>query len=273
MVKKRIHDDTKKQFDLIFMDMHMPVMDGLEASEKITQLGLDIPIVAITANIMTHDRELYKESGMKDYVGKPFTSQELWHCLLKYFKPVTWQTEEEKETLEQEKKQQQRIMKNFLKNNRDKVVEVKEAIKANDIKLAHRLVHTLKSNAGQLGETQLQQIANEIENNLKDGKDLTTAQQIEDLENELSAVLAALEPLIEDTVPVSEDKLLDNDAACKLLDELKPLLEDADMDCMALVDKLSFINGSEELIDQMENFDFTTAAETLEKLKKELSGN
>ncbi|MCL2809359.1 MAG: transporter substrate-binding domain-containing protein [Treponema sp.] len=85
LVKERkIKSD--KQFDLIFMDMHMPVMDGYEATERIKKLGLNIPIVAMTANIMSDDLENYRVSGMDDYVGKPFTSQQLWHCLLKFFK-------------------------------------------------------------------------------------------------------------------------------------------------------------------------------------------
>jgi CheY-like chemotaxis protein len=78
-----------KQFDLIFMDMHMPIMDGHEATAEILKLNTGIPIVAMTANIMPDDLEVYRENGMDDYVGKPFTSQELWHCLLKFFTPIT----------------------------------------------------------------------------------------------------------------------------------------------------------------------------------------
>jgi CheY-like chemotaxis protein len=88
MVKARM-DEGVKQFDLIFMDMHMPVMDGLEASEAIMKLNTGIPIVAMTANIMSNETEIYKSKGMIDCVGKPFTSQELWHCLMKYFKPLS----------------------------------------------------------------------------------------------------------------------------------------------------------------------------------------
>jgi len=87
MVRKRIKK-KEKQFDLIFMDMHMPVMDGFEASAEILKLNPDIPMVAMTANIMIDDVEIYKASGMHDCLGKPFTSQELWRCLLKYFKPL-----------------------------------------------------------------------------------------------------------------------------------------------------------------------------------------
>jgi len=77
---------TRKQFSMIFMDIHMPVMDGIEATEKILEIAPDIPIIAMTANIMSHDVDVYKEKGMKDHLGKPFTSQDLWHILNRYLK-------------------------------------------------------------------------------------------------------------------------------------------------------------------------------------------
>jgi len=83
MVQERIQKG-EKPFDLIFMDMFMPVMDGMEASAKIIALNTGSPIIAMTANIMTSDLENYKKHGMSDYIGKPFTSQELWSVLLKY---------------------------------------------------------------------------------------------------------------------------------------------------------------------------------------------
>ena len=43
----------------------------------------------MTANIMSHDQEIYKACGMLDCLGKPFTSQELWRCLMKYLTPVS----------------------------------------------------------------------------------------------------------------------------------------------------------------------------------------
>jgi CheY-like chemotaxis protein len=84
---------SEKPYDLIFMDIHMPVMDGIEAASKITKRDTGTPIVALTANVMANDRELYMKNGMKDCVGKPFVSQDLWRCLLKYFTPVEWKDE------------------------------------------------------------------------------------------------------------------------------------------------------------------------------------
>jgi len=86
-VKERMKSG-EKMFDMIFMDMHMPVMDGFEASAEILSLNVNIPMVAMTANIMAEDLEVYKASGMPDCLSKPFTSQELWRCLLKYLKPL-----------------------------------------------------------------------------------------------------------------------------------------------------------------------------------------
>ena len=62
-------------YDLVLMDVHMPVMDGLEACRRIRALDTEggrVPIVAMTANVMTNHREACLEAGMDDFVSKPF---------------------------------------------------------------------------------------------------------------------------------------------------------------------------------------------------------
>ena len=69
------------RFDLILMDCHMPVMDGYEATSRIRQAELEsgehVPILAMTANAMVGDRSRCLESGMDDYISKPFEPEAL----------------------------------------------------------------------------------------------------------------------------------------------------------------------------------------------------
>jgi len=76
-------------FDLIFMDIQMPQMDGLEATRRIRQdLHLnDIPIVALTANIMEHDQQEFLTAGMNAYLPKPFDPNQLIQVLDQYLQP------------------------------------------------------------------------------------------------------------------------------------------------------------------------------------------
>jgi CheY-like chemotaxis protein len=74
----------ERSFDLVFMDIYMPVMDGIEATKKILAIRPEIPIVAMTANVMDTDIAFYLKNGMRDCIGKPFATQELWACLQKY---------------------------------------------------------------------------------------------------------------------------------------------------------------------------------------------
>jgi len=195
-----VMDRMKKgepRFDLILMDIHMPVMDGLEAAANISAFNTGIPIVAITANIMPNDLEVYKMSGMYDSVGKPFTSQQLWKCLSAYFKPVKRQTSAEAHFLQVKNKMRQKMAAHFIRDYQNIVAEINTAISAGDIRLAHRLAHTLKGNAGQMEKFLLQQAALEVEQHLRDEKNRVTPQQMAALETELSTALAELAPLAE----------------------------------------------------------------------------
>jgi signal transduction histidine kinase/CheY-like chemotaxis protein len=197
MVRERMEKGFKP-FDLIFMDIHMPVMDGLEAASIINKLQTGTPIVAMTANILSTDKELYKRNGMPDYLGKPFTSQILWRCLLKYFKPVKKETVQEN-TIDEEELAVQRIFQlSFVKENQKRFDEIADALKANDFILAHRLAHALKANAGQIGKTRLQSAAADIEQTIKNGEKKVTEEQLKTLETEMNIVLKELAPLLDE---------------------------------------------------------------------------
>ena len=274
---RRRQEKNELQFNLIFMDIHMPEMDGLEAAAEILKLGTGIPIVAMTANIMTNDRELYKKSGMHDCVGKPFTSQELWQCLVKYLKPTNWQEESDADAADQALRQ--KLIHHFVKDNCAKMNEIENAIGAGDIQLAHMLAHTLKSNAGQLGKVLLQRAAAEVENRLREGKNQVTRQQMENLGAELHAVLVEFAPAVEERLErqiVPEEEALDRDAALALLTELEDLLSMGNPECRTYIDSLRRMPGSAELAtrlaQQIDDLDFGPAMDTLVALRLKVRG-
>ena len=71
-------------FDLILMDMQMPEMDGIEATATLRQLGCEIPIVALTANVMQKHREQFQEAGCNGFLSKPIDRQALFRMLEQY---------------------------------------------------------------------------------------------------------------------------------------------------------------------------------------------
>jgi len=269
LVRNR-HKKGLKQFDLIFMDMHMPVMDGLEASSIITEMDTGIPIVAMTANIMSSDKELYEACGMSGYVGKPFTSQELWSCLMKYFEPVKWQSSDDVQNERENIELRQKLINKFVESNVVKYEEIVNAIDTGDIKLAHRLVHTLKSNAGQLNKEDLQHAARIVEEDLKDGVYSTDSVQMKKLRKALEDVLDELTPLVEEPNISATTESLTATEAHKLLDTILPMIKDNDPECLSYTNELRSIPGSERLIRQIENFDFNLALESLSELKRKI---
>jgi len=80
----------QREFDLVLMDCNMPVMDGYEASRQIRRSGRwpQLPIVALTANAMSEERERCRAAGMSDYLAKPFRREEL-ATLLDLWIPAT----------------------------------------------------------------------------------------------------------------------------------------------------------------------------------------
>ncbi len=86
--KRAIQMMEKKKYHIIFMDHMMPVMDGIETTERIRQTNdeyhQNVPIIALTANALMDAREKFAKAGMNDFVAKPIEMKEICKCLRKW---------------------------------------------------------------------------------------------------------------------------------------------------------------------------------------------
>ena len=82
--KEAIELSQANDYDLIFMDHMMPEMDGIETMKKIRALGINVPIIALTANAVTSAKEMLLDSGMDDFLSKPIVKVELNEILAKW---------------------------------------------------------------------------------------------------------------------------------------------------------------------------------------------
>ena len=83
---KKIQGEAQegRHFDLVFMDIHMPVKDGIEATKEVRERGFEFPLVALTAAHMKGDSERYIESGFTECLSKPIDQQRMSLCLRKF---------------------------------------------------------------------------------------------------------------------------------------------------------------------------------------------
>jgi len=271
-VKSRV-DNGKKPYDLVFMDIHMPVMDGLKAAPLINELETGTPVIAVTADIRDGNNDFYAAFGMVDCVCKPFTSQDLWRCLLKYLTPVRLVDTEEKDEVNDSRLLKQ-LKSDFVRGNQDTYDEIADAINTGDITLAHRLAHTLKGTAGLIGEPKLQRIAADVEALLKGGVCRVDDALMSHLQSELNTVLEDLAPYSIERYSMYQSgapaTVYDSHRAKELIEKLETLLMRGSTECLQLADSLRNIPGSERLMQQIEDFDFSLAVDTLAGLKEKM---
>jgi signal transduction histidine kinase/CheY-like chemotaxis protein/HAMP domain-containing protein len=264
-IKNRI-ENGQKPFDLIFMDIHMPEMDGLEAAKRIIALGSRVPIVALTANIMPNDRDSYFASGMVDCLPKPFVVNELWACLLKYLTPVNMVALNKETNFSEEEEQRMELISAFIESNKDTYKNIRTALETGDIKFAHRLVHTLKSVAALIGMNLLSEAAKVVEQSLALGTVNEIQKQMDTLEKELTETLEKLTPIADkylNNVLKVPCETLTNEKSLEILKKLDGLLEADSFDSLSMVKEIKLIRETEQLVEQVEKMKFKQARKTL----------
>ena len=271
--------ENGKPFNLIFMDIHMPVMNGLDAAVKIAKLAPTTPIVALTANIMQNDLDLYKQYGMTGFLGKPFTTRELWTCLSKYFTHASVVITNQNEQDSTDAALATKLKLNFLKNNQDLFKQFENAVNTNDTELAKRIAHTLKSNAAQIGEATLNGIARRLENEFavakaenaaRTAKNVISPQDLIALEAELRNVLDRLANELAPTLSKPEPAA-EKPSAAKIqvmISRLETLLKNCDGNCENMIDEIRTVPGMTEIAELIEDFELEAAYSAVKAFKK-----
>jgi len=187
-------------YDIVLMDMQMPVMDGVTATIEIRKLPKfkDLPILAMTANAMDQDKERCTAAGMNDHIAKPIDPDDLFKALLKWIKPTSSKPENKVPSNKPElmfgaatdfsgidgldvKLGMKRVMNkmplylNMLKKYVDDGMknggQLRHAIESNDAELGERVAHTLKGVNGNIGASDLQAMAGRLEKLIKENGD------------------------------------------------------------------------------------------------------
>ena len=216
-------------YDIVLMDMQMPVMDGVSATRIIRTMPQfkALPIVAMTANAMQADREACRAAGMDDHVAKPIEPRELFQALLRWVKPrqdaasTTSAPSAARSTVgvggAQEASEPKlpsgiagldvelglkrvlgkvprylSMLEKYVAGQRSATAELRAALASDDRASATRLAHTTKGVSGNIGAMMVVRLAETLEQAAKD-----EARPLDELTPMVDALEATLQPLVE----------------------------------------------------------------------------
>jgi len=166
-------------YDIVFMDHMMPKMDGIEATNQLRKMGYTKPIVALTANALTGQAEMFLSHGFDDFISKPIDIHQLNRTLNRLIRDK--QTSETLEAAQKEKEEminkgqvqgfQQvdlQLAKIFARDAEKAVENIRKSIQKNlydenDLQTYRINVHAMKSALANIGERELSSAANRLE--------------------------------------------------------------------------------------------------------------
>ena len=255
---------TVNEYDIVLMDMQMPVMDGITATQEIRKIPRfqDLPVVAMTANAMQQDRERCAQAGMNGHVAKPIEPDELFQALLRWIAPreqsasssplkagpdpalrlpVIAGLDVELGLRRVVGKQPLyfKMLRKFISNQASTPAEIGRALKAGDRATAERLAHSSRGVSGNIGASDLQALAADLETRIRESAPAPA------VEASLVAFTAALEDMIarlqaalpEETQATPPTAVLDQARIQDVRERLLHLLANDDSEAIELVEQ------------------------------------
>lgn len=289
----------KEHFDGVLMDCQMPVMDGYTATRKIREDKRlkDLPVIAMTANVMIGDREKSIQSGMNDHIGKPIRVEELLLAMDKWIKPAiasppASQHEEQAElgplpgidvkegltTVQGNLELYRKLLHKFHNNYRDFGNLFDAAQQETDKEAATRCAHTLKGVAANIGAYGVREKVKALESACRERQSEQQLHRLlQEVVEELSHVLGGLASLAEPSLSVIPANMPDAspmpEETIDCIRKLRVLIDESDIGALRMIDELVKMPGAERyariinnVAKALENYDFDNAQEQLGKL-------
>jgi two-component system sensor histidine kinase/response regulator len=198
-------------FDLIFMDVQMPEMDGLTATKIIRERengsAIHVPIVAMTAYAMKGDRERCLEAGMDDYVAKPVSGRDIAEAINRMFPAVKgpalnsrsniWTVTQALEQLDGDERLLHDIANIFFEEAPKLLATLRESIADRNSEMVERTAHSLKGQLGYLGVVGAAQKSRELEEVGHRGEFQKANLVLAELEAEVTAIIEVMRQAVQ----------------------------------------------------------------------------
>jgi PAS domain S-box-containing protein len=200
----------KSTFDLILMDIQMPYMGGIEATEIIRrELKLDVPIIALTAKALTGDEDRYKEAGMNEFVSKPFEPEQLLRKIAQVLKivesdkvtdsvpsdvkKIAFSLDKIKEVASGNEEFIVKMISIFVQNTPDLVQRMHISLQTGDFDQVYSMAHQLKPSIDLLEINEITQLIRHIEESSRNRMELDTlSDKIDTVDSVLTYVVGKL---------------------------------------------------------------------------------
>ncbi|MCG6551295.1 MAG: response regulator [Candidatus Magnetominusculus sp. LBB02] len=295
----------ENHYDVVLMDMQMPVMDGVSATKEIRKNKAGLPIIAMTANAMVTDRQICLEAGMNDHVAKPISPDELFASLIKWIPPVNRPGDKPVVKAASPEAHDSRIdalravdgldvstalkrvlgkqasylslLKKFIAGQANAALDVKSALFEGRRQDAERIAHTAKGTAGNIGAAKVQEVAARLEHAIKH---MAHDDEIEAVRGEFADTLQRLIVDLQGAMPEEKKPAAaepaDMNALMPIVSKLEALLSDDDSEAAdvfagaASQFNAAFGASAKEIETAIQNFDFEQA---LMLLRSALSKN
>ncbi|BCL73561.1 hybrid sensor histidine kinase/response regulator [Vibrio nigripulchritudo] len=293
-------------FDIVLMDMQMPVMDGVTAAKEARKKGVSIPIVAMTANAMAQDIETCMNAGMDDHVTKPIDVARLYSVLSQYLSVTNLPEETKKSSSSKEKIEEKttmeepessvtssiwgvdlehtpteiglsedrylKLLDKMLSNTAKDLHEFKIKSEERDWEWMERFAHTIRGSAGNLRIQNLVEVAEKMEDSAQKHEPVSQ-QMVSSMQEHIEHIQSDLNKY-QGVVNTGKEVVTEQGKITEILDNLKESIEGYDADAVKYVEQLieSMPENREALkalSDAIESFDFEMASILLESFQSQ----